>query len=240
MLLQSNMAISTYEYNQSGDCHSTLHSEYGKSLRCGELSATINAENLNNSNISEQNVCVGDRSGSLLVCDAPDDKVLAGLLVDRTECVQGAVCTFAGIAHALDWLRSRGTSSSPFDHFVLLSDNSTTKSTNMASTFMMTTTSTEAIGTGKRHKQTDATTPLEKPTAIAPADNTAAVITVKSLSPAETGFSFTAAHFPLVLIVSAIVISLLVIALAIGYALSKCCSMRQRSESAVLPCISSQ
>ena len=241
MLLQSNMAISTYEYSKSGDCHSTLHSEYGKLLRSGELCATINSGNPNNSDIrvsnsSEQNVCVGDLSGSPLVCDAPEGKVLAGVLVDRTDCAPGAVYTFAGIASALDWLSSRGTTNSPFDHFVLLSDTSTIQEMNTNSSFIMTTTnSIGAISTyelqiheGSEKTQFDASKQ------ISAVGSNAAVITAKSSFPAETGSGSTAAHFPLMLIVSAFVIFLLVIGLAIDYALSKWCSKSQPTGGVVL------
>ena len=231
MLLQSNMAISTYEYNKSGDCQSTLLTGYGKLLRRGELCATINAGNPNNSDInvsnsSEQNVCVGDRSGSPLVCDSPDGKVLAGLLFDRTICAPGAVYTFAGIARALDWLRSRGTTSSSFDHFVLLSDTSTIQEMNTNSTLI--TTTTNSIGAISAYKlqihEESEKTPLDASKGIAAVGSTAAVITVESRFQAETGSGSTAAQFPLVLILSAFVILLLAIALAIGYALSKWCS----------------
>ena len=47
-------------------------------------------------------VCVGDYSGSPLVCG---DGMLTGVLLTRTGCSAGSVYKFANVAHALQWLR---------------------------------------------------------------------------------------------------------------------------------------
>ena len=111
-----------------GECKDILKTQYGKLLRISELCATVNAGSLTLSNNSssinkEGNMCVGDRSGSPLVCDG----VLTVVLVDRTKCAPGALYTFVNVAHshALGWLSSHEPTGQ-FDHFVLLRDSSTT------------------------------------------------------------------------------------------------------------------
>ena len=128
-LLQNNLSVHTAQENDT--CQSTLRTGYGKFLRTNELCATVNAGNSgvskNSSSYSnKKNVCVGDRSGSPLVCDG----MLTGVLVDRTKCAPGAVYTFAFITqNALRWLSCDERTAEPigpFNHFVLIRDQKLT------------------------------------------------------------------------------------------------------------------
>ena len=131
-LLQNNFSVHTAQENDT--CQITLRINYGKLLLTNELCATVNAGNSgvsknSSSHSNKKSVCVGDRSGSPLVCDG----MLTGVHVDRTKCAPGAVYTYADIAHALQWLRINETTTGEpagafdhFDHFVLRSDQTQT------------------------------------------------------------------------------------------------------------------
>ena len=123
LLVREVKVIRNYGY---AACNSTLHNAYGRSLRNNELCIPVYNLTLpipvKTGKIIVENVCVGDLSGSPLVCDGG---VLVGLLANREKCAPGAVHTFADIAHALQWLRRR-ESTRAFDRFVLVNNTSIT------------------------------------------------------------------------------------------------------------------
>ena len=108
-LQQSNVSISSF------GCGSTHNgSRFNGSLKIRELCSTVQAGN--------STLCVGDYSGSPLVCG---DGVLTGLLLTRTRCSAGSVYKFANVAHALQWLRSDRAEV----HYILINDSSRTRPT---------------------------------------------------------------------------------------------------------------
>ena len=231
---------------EAGECKDILQTQYGKLLRTSELCTIVNAGNLKLSknsplNGSGGNMCAGDISGSPLVCDGG---VLTGVLVDRTKCAHGAVYTFVRIAHshALGWLRSH-ESTGPFDHFVLHRNSSISNSIVPTTAITFKTNETDLkddSNTEEQYAESDEEQyeehvfmsstermPSEKQKSIAPVDSSGGTLTEESRS--SSAFSFS-----LVLSVSA-ALSLLIIALVVGYALSKWCSKRLCSGGVVLP-----
>ena len=91
-LLQVNISVSSFQMNST--CERILRNQLYNELSQRELCAIVNA----GSDIA----CVGDTSGSPVVCR----DVLAGIMSYRTNCFADSVYKFTDVARALKWLHN--------------------------------------------------------------------------------------------------------------------------------------
>ena len=83
-LLQVNISVSSFQMNST--CERILRNQLYNELSQRELCAIVNA--------GSDTACVGDTSGSPVVCG----DVLAGIMFYRTNCSAGSVYKFIGVA----------------------------------------------------------------------------------------------------------------------------------------------